>query len=59
MLNGLLNMYSSINICGFNQPHKGTNRKDYAAHLTDVVDYLLEEGYDLGYCDSNIHRNIK
>lgn len=53
MLNGLFNMRSYTNIRGFNQPYEGLSMKepDYTVYLTDVVDHLVEEGYDLGYCD--------
>lgn len=53
MLNGLLNMQSFTHIRGFNQPYEALKMRqpEYTIYLTDVVDYLVDEGYDLGHCE--------
>lgn len=52
-INGLFNMQSFTNIRGFNQPYEALKMRqpEYTIYLTDVVDYLVDEGYDLGHCE--------
>lgn len=53
MLNGLSNMQSFSNVRGFNQRYEALkmDQPEYAVYLTDVVGYLVDEGYDMGYSE--------
>ena len=53
ILNGLSNMQSFANVQGFNQRYEALkmNRPEYASYLEGVVDYLVEQGYDMGYSE--------